>query len=1494
MPRKKKSGGDDDDYEADETLYAENAYVPKERASKRRRSYNVYDEDYEDDEEEWGKKVKEPKVKKEKKEKAPPKEKVVEELTTVWENEVERILAIRHSTKSRDSQSHSQPQTQSQTQADSVTESDTTIIKSDGESPFPREVLIKFKGISYRDVTWESEALVLQDHVGNRKLKNFIRNHVRAGESEVVGEDFSIEDVIEPEWQEVERIVASRVEQLLDPTKKSAEHPDGVLIEEETFLVKWKGLNYTEATWEFKETVEGEEIAMKKFEEMRARNSSHDGLMNANGAPQKKKQKSSDDRVDIKEKQSYRLSQIITSDNGKLGISDIEIHNITLRDYQVEGVTWLLLQWCQCRSGSILADEMGLGKTIQSNAFLETLRAKGCIKTACMIVIPLSTIRHWQMEYDEHTNANVVVFHGNGDDREIFKTNEFTNTSNGLVPNFDVMITTYETVCAESAFLKKFQWDALVVDEAHRLKNDKTQLRSTLEEMSFGFRLLLTGTPIQNNMEELFSLLNFTAPTDFGNKEIFLAKYGDMHSEQQVQELQTSMRPYMLRREKKDVELSIPKKVETIVDVELTAYQKKYYRAILEKNRKFLGRGTTKGLPSLLNVLSELRKVCNHPYLVRGGRELIEEDDFLDSVHVKPTEENAAQTSASVSGDATNSSSFSTSSSSSSSSSTSSATEFDDAMKDPLVYCSGKIVLLHKLLPKLKKEGSRALIFSQFSSTLDIIGEYLNKYKYSYERIDGSIMGQARISAIKRFSSPTSTSLVFLLTTRAGGLGLNLQAADTVIIFDSDWNPQGDLQAIARSHRLGQSKDVKVYRLLTRKTAEQELFRAANKKLGLTNVLMNGLVKEGVEGEDGVVTTKRRGGPTPKDTARSVDDILKNGAYALLAEDETASVASSNKFMNDDIDHILNVHTKEVVFTDTAGYQDAAAVAAAEKQGQSGADSAATGAGGEVQRKSLFAQVTFMTDSSAEHINLNDADFWEKVLPKANSKLMRMKKMFVGEGLAELRKSTKRQDELLAKIISIAEEVNHQRQSGNSHDDTQDVLELLGAVIESNVYPEQQSNLINLRHSIENPKRHRSSRTNVRISEIATDGADDSDAEYFEESEENSDEDEEDEEARYERRQKTKDYYGQRNRFGDNALPNSAPRIVTDVQLFARASFPIYSIMRPQNDQGDFKQYCINAWDSLSDDERQAWNDKEELLNKHLFMLQCRGESYDVGQILKDLTKGARERIVNAIRRPNDWNNPNCSAVADLLDEIRTWDQDKKSESQSGGIQQAGANPGNFQMQMQAHLQQNHNNYQQQDQHKQLQQHMQYQMYQNHMQQVRRQQAETAILATPYVSNLPPDAEMTVTSLGSYPTNPVIGSIATGSPQNILWYVDLYAILPPGPLGVTLWQKQRSFTVCSSKVIPHPGLVGHVQFLNDDHVVAANGRDIQGLQLMIVAEYLSKCSRPLTLILRRYFKTRESATNWKSENVQPSPASNGEASLQTVDTLQDDANKMQT
>jgi chromodomain-helicase-DNA-binding protein 7 len=469
-----------------------------------------------------------------------------------------------------------------------------------------------------------------------------------------------------------------------------------------------------------------------------------------------------------------------------------------LRDYQAEGVTWLISNLINRRS-SILTDgkkklaidgecfmellhltlflfvrvEMGLGKTLQTAAFVNLVATRLHRRGPFLIVAPLSTIQHWYREFTTWTDLNTIIYHGSQEDRSIIREHEMAfecdRPKNQLgfnqsylrkcMPNarsslerewmVQVVITTPEMLVTDDyTELTAVPWEMIVVDEAHRLKNRDSKLVTNLRDERFDFRhaLLLTGTPIQNNMTELWTLLNFIDPEEYDDMDSFLERYGDIKSKERIDELHESIRPYILRRLKEDVEKSVPPKEETLIEVELTVLQKQYYRALYEKNVQFLHRNKKKALdgPSLSNLAMQLRKCCNHPFLLRGVEEEIRQQEANASEKVSEG--------------------------------------------DFLVKASGKLVLLDKLLPRLKEDGHRVLIFSQFKIMLDILEDYLNVREMKFERIDGSITGHKRQMSIDRFQSPSADGreapLVMLLSTRAGGVGINLTAADTCIIFD--------------------------------------------------------------------------------------------------------------------------------------------------------------------------------------------------------------------------------------------------------------------------------------------------------------------------------------------------------------------------------------------------------------------------------------------------------------------------------------------------------------------------------------------------------------------------------------------------------------------------------------------------------------------------------------------------------------------------------------
>lgn len=652
----------------------------------------------------------------------------------------------------------------------------------------------------------------------------------------------------------------------------------------------------------------------------------------------------------------------------------------TLRAYQVEGLNWMISCFKAQRS-SILADEMGLGKTVQVVSFIEHLRTEESIRGPYLIVVPLSTIQHWRREIESWTDLNVCVYHDVGDRSSRFTAKDmrgiirdqewyYPGLGNSIF-KFNILLTTFETLLADFEEMEQIHWRLIVVDEAHRLKSSGSRVLKQMRTFRCDRKLLLTGTPLQNNIQELWVLLNYLEPVKFGNMDEFNASFGKLISQEQVEKLQKLLGPYILRRVKEDVEKSIPPKEETIIAVELTTLQKQYYRAIYDKNKSFLFRGTKNALPTLNNIQLQLRMCCNHPFLIKGV-----EDRELEELgnHPSPAE-----------------------------------------VMDKVVQCSGKMVLVSKLLPKLKTEGHKVLIFSQFLKQLDMLERYCEYSGFGYERLDGSTSGSVRQNSIDRFSRPNSKSFVFLLSTKAGGVGINLIAADTVIIFDSDWNPMNDLQAQSRCHRIGQKKSVQIYRLVTRNTYESEMFDRASRKLGLEHAILG-------------TASFSETAQVEKPSSEQLVELLKRGAYALMEEDDTAS----KEFADRDIETILkeNAHVRVMDQNKSEkdgedGGGDAAAVVPSHQRKSPAKKRVRKSLGGMAVDRS-----SFIAEGSTGDLSVDDPNFWEKVLPGAVSVEMLIMKLDDGSAVNSRQSKIKFISNL---DIALTELVNEMK-NGNDDD----------------------------------------------------------------------------------------------------------------------------------------------------------------------------------------------------------------------------------------------------------------------------------------------------------------------------------------------------------------------------------------------------------------------------------------------------------------------------
>ncbi|KAF2801049.1 hypothetical protein K505DRAFT_43387 [Melanomma pulvis-pyrius CBS 109.77] len=454
-----------------------------------------------------------------------------------------------------------------------------------------------------------------------------------------------------------------------------------------------------------------------------------------------------------------------------------------MRDYQVAGLNWLISLHENGISG-ILADEMGLGKTLQTISFLGYLRYIAGITGPHLVVVPKSTLDNWYREFGRWIpDINVLVLQGVKDERATLIQDRLVDEK------FDVCITSYEMILREKSHLKKFAWEYIIIDEAHRIKNEESSLAQIIRLFNSRNRLLITGTPLQNNLHELWALLNFLLPDVFGDASAFDDWFSQQNddSDTVVQQLHKVLRPFLLRRVKADVEKSLLPKKEINLYIGMSDMQVKWYKKILEKDIDAVngagGKGESK--TRLLNIVMQLRKCCNHPYLFEGAEP---GPPYTTDEH--------------------------------------------------LVTNAAKMVMLDRLLKRMKAQDSRVLIFSQMSRVLDILEDYSVMRGYNYCRIDGSTAHEDRIAAIDDYNKPGSEKFLFLLTTRAGGLGINLTSADIVVLFDSDWNPQADLQAMDRAHRIGQTKQVMVFRFVTENAIEEKVLERAAQKLRLDQLVI--------------------------------------------------------------------------------------------------------------------------------------------------------------------------------------------------------------------------------------------------------------------------------------------------------------------------------------------------------------------------------------------------------------------------------------------------------------------------------------------------------------------------------------------------------------------------------------------------------------------------------------------------------------------------------
>ncbi|TPX62874.1 hypothetical protein PhCBS80983_g00145 [Powellomyces hirtus] len=540
----------------------------------------------------------------------------------------------------------------------------------------------------------------------------------------------------------------------------------------------------------------------------------------------------------------------------------------TMKDYQLRGLSYLVMLYRNGMNG-ILGDEMGLGKTLQTLSLFSYVRQDGA-GGPFLVICPLSVLSSWMTEAKRWVpDLTVMCFHGTVAGRDRLK-HEYTRI------RADILVTSYEQYVSENHWFKNITWKYVVLDEGHKIKNEKTNVSTTLRGLSSQYRLLLTGTPLQNNLHELWALFHWLFPEVF--TDATAKKFDDSFNLTKgtydvtiLTHARRLLEKVMLRRMKAQVDFQIPPKEEITLYVPISPMQRFWYKRLLTRLdtmtlQDLFSTGKSSNLDDqenkmaasemnhleetkavmeysmqsgggdwkrMMNLVMQLRKCCNHPYMLPNS----EPEPFITGEHI--------------------------------------------------VLASSKMILLDKLLKHLRKGGHRTLLFSGFTGMLDILEDFMIFRNVPYCRLDGSTARPRRTLDIRLFQHKESPYEVFLISTRAGGLGINLTSADTVIFFDNDWNPQVDIQALARAHRIGQTKPVTVYRLVCQDTVEEQMLGRLQKKLYLS-----AKVTEDMQDP--------HPGAEPSFSKGELMSMLRRGARAV-----TRIFDDNSEFVKSDIEHIL-------------------------------------------------------------------------------------------------------------------------------------------------------------------------------------------------------------------------------------------------------------------------------------------------------------------------------------------------------------------------------------------------------------------------------------------------------------------------------------------------------------------------------------------------------------------------------------------------------------
>ncbi|EFP79575.2 uncharacterized protein PGTG_05896 [Puccinia graminis f. sp. tritici CRL 75-36-700-3] len=725
------------------------------------------------------------------------------------------------------------------------------------KDPFEQaEYLCKYEDFSFTDCSWVTHSYLVAKHPA--KLRNFLTKGPALDLKQFSGGDFddsgdSDSDAnsdddgglpfnLDPDqdaqlkipkaWLTPEKILSIEFEdELLIEDAKEADIPDTPEEMYETMdraYIKWEEQTYADATWSDKTPKDSPYFpafmsALKRFMQFRK-------------------------FVVPTVKSSTELAKLDTprresSFSALEKQPDFIPHQ--LMGFQLEGVNFCYYNWHR-QHPTILADEMGLGKTVQICSLIAVLKNKER-RMPFLIVVPNSTLGNWSRECAKWIpDVKCVPLPGDSDSCEVVQNWELFKTSGKSKRQLaaSVVLATYQSAEKHANLLREVQrWEVVIVDEGQRLKSGaKGGLFRALSSLRVGHRILMSGTPLNNNLGELFNLLAFLNPDEYPPDvvEEMELRYSALTPEL-IDELRTIIRPYMLRRTKETV-LDLPPLTEIIVPITMRPLQKQVYRGLLSKNANLITSIYSKGSKQkkstragFQNLLMQLRKTLGHPYLY--------------DPEIEPSNVPEAQ------------------------------------VQENLVEASAKLIFLRKFIPKLLARGHRMLIFSQFTMFLDVMERFLDGENMDYLRLDGNTSQLDRQTRIDHFNRKNSNYNIFLLSTRAGGAGINLATADVVIVLDPDWNPHNDLQAISRAHRFGQKKPVSVFKLMVKGSAEEKIVQTGKRKLVLDHLVIQKASEEEIEAND-------------------VASILQYGAQELLTASDEA-LQKDVRYTDEELDDLI-------------------------------------------------------------------------------------------------------------------------------------------------------------------------------------------------------------------------------------------------------------------------------------------------------------------------------------------------------------------------------------------------------------------------------------------------------------------------------------------------------------------------------------------------------------------------------------------------------------